>query len=179
MDTSGKTDIKLIINDYRGLEATEHIYLCEDIEITFFSFQQSPCSWYSQLDWSLAPDQFSPWIATYITSLRSARLSHAIQLACASITGRGTGLIPLDKPLWCSADACTFGACCAWLWVLSAGWVELLWSADAFTVFRGHCRTVLQPRSRFCEWEAWCGVDPMRNVQPEHQPWCSVNQGGS
>ena len=33
MDTSGKTDIKLIINDYRGLEATERIYLCEDIEI--------------------------------------------------------------------------------------------------------------------------------------------------
>lgn len=33
MDTSGKIDIKLIINDYRGLEATEHIYLCEDIEI--------------------------------------------------------------------------------------------------------------------------------------------------
>lgn len=33
MDISGKIDIKLIINDHRGLKATERIYLCEDIEI--------------------------------------------------------------------------------------------------------------------------------------------------
>lgn len=65
-----------------------------------------------------------------------------------------------------SADACPTGACC----VCTAGAehkmgdTDGMQSADAFSVFRGHCRTV-QPQNRLCGQEAWCGVGSVRDIK--------------